>query len=325
MRIVRNGIEDVWKKFDALATELNAVAINRIREQYHDAEGLRRAGVLAFQSFLEGSALTNLWGIFASTSLSYVISSSLCKQGRWAEGDILAGVQIWFCAIRNHEEKNAFVTIVQRLWPEASHHLYKVPLHMSEEPLFSPIWDPSPPPALRHQLYHANRKTGDVSNSEATLYNQSAYAGSYENLPAFWAADPFATSGFSPDTSQWLGPATHSTTSQAPNMPIASLRGTRAFTVLFNLFDCLGELPYALSGRGMLNVSPHSLLRYFESRPFRGDILIEDFVRPMLAEGRSKGLFYQAIALVAEEFVILGYLQSTDLIKAFMISLGKVS
>ncbi|KAK7418240.1 hypothetical protein QQX98_004024 [Neonectria punicea] len=133
IRDVRDGMEHLWKEFDELADELNTDVVNNIRNYYGDAKGLRETGGIAFRNTLTGPAPSDLRKIFALTSLSYVVSCLLRDRNRLAEEDILAGIQVWMNAIQDPEEREAFIALAERLWPEAKNHLHFVPVEMSED------------------------------------------------------------------------------------------------------------------------------------------------------------------------------------------------
>ncbi|KAF5001956.1 hypothetical protein FGRMN_697 [Fusarium graminum] len=124
IRTVRDGMQVIWDHFVALSHTLNTPAINKIRDDYQDAKGLRHAGVFAFRNTLTGPAPNDLGKIFAFCSLSYVVSRLLHAKGRLAEGDILAGVRLWLDALEEESERVVFTTIAHQLWPEARNHLH---------------------------------------------------------------------------------------------------------------------------------------------------------------------------------------------------------
>ncbi|KAM0337896.1 hypothetical protein ACHAPU_011488 [Fusarium lateritium] len=126
IRTVRDGMQVIWDHFVALSHNLNLPAINKIRDDYQDAKGLRQAGVFAFRNTLTGPAPNDLGKIFAFCSLSYVVSRLLHAKGRLAEGDVLAGVRIWLDAIEEEGERTVFNIMAHHLWPEARSHLHHV-------------------------------------------------------------------------------------------------------------------------------------------------------------------------------------------------------
>ncbi|KAF5672559.1 hypothetical protein FHETE_3693 [Fusarium heterosporum] len=123
IRTVRDGMQVIWDHFVALSHTLNAPAINKIRDDYQDAKGLRHAGVFAFRNTLTGPTPNDLGKIFAFCSLSYVVSRLLHAKGRLAEDDILAGVRSWLDALEEESERTVFNIIAHHLWPEARGHL----------------------------------------------------------------------------------------------------------------------------------------------------------------------------------------------------------
>ncbi|RSL63597.1 hypothetical protein CEP54_005145 [Fusarium duplospermum] len=131
VRDVRSGMQCHWRHFVKLSQSLNIPIINELRETYEDAQGLREAGVFAFRNTLTGPAPNNLTKVFAFCSLSYVVSHLLHARGRLAEEDILAGITLWLNALEIPEERKAFQTLAQNLWPEAQNHLHYHDLGLS--------------------------------------------------------------------------------------------------------------------------------------------------------------------------------------------------
>lgn len=129
IRNVKKGSEHLWQRFDAVADNLDRPAINKIRNKYNDARGLREAGVFAFRDTVSGAAPSDLRQVFALASLSYVISCLLCKEGLIAKTDILSGIQLWRDAIQDDGERKAFVQLAGELWPEAHEHFHFIDLN----------------------------------------------------------------------------------------------------------------------------------------------------------------------------------------------------
>ncbi|KAG7415024.1 hypothetical protein DER46DRAFT_600835 [Fusarium sp. MPI-SDFR-AT-0072] len=133
IRTVREGMQILWEHFIDVSHDVNLPTINNIRAEYHDAKGLRQAGVFAFRNTLTGPAPNDLVKIFAFCSLSYVVSRMLYSRGRLAEGDILAGIRLWLNALENEDERKAFEVLAERLWPEARNHLHFINLDLGEQ------------------------------------------------------------------------------------------------------------------------------------------------------------------------------------------------
>lgn len=151
IRDVKEGSEHLWQRFEALADNLDQPAINKIRNKYNDAKGLRETGVFTFRDTLSGTTPRDLRQVFAFASLSFVISCLLCDRGRIAKTDILSGIRVWRDAIQDDDERKAFVELARELWPEASQHFHFIDLDLPPQGV------PEKPP-LRAGLWtgHAN-------------------------------------------------------------------------------------------------------------------------------------------------------------------------
>ncbi|KAF9771331.1 hypothetical protein IL306_011028 [Fusarium sp. DS 682] len=133
IRTVREGMQILWEHFVNVSLDVNVPVINNIRAEYHDAKGLRQAGVFAFRNTITGPAPNDLVKVFAFCSLSYVVSRLLHSKGRLAKGDILAGIRLWLDALEDEDERKAFEILARRLWPEARNHLHFMDLDMGEQ------------------------------------------------------------------------------------------------------------------------------------------------------------------------------------------------
>ncbi|KAJ4259928.1 hypothetical protein NW757_001876 [Fusarium falciforme] len=131
VRDVRSGMQCHWRHFVKLSQSLNIPIINRLRATYEDAKGFREAGVFAFRNTLTGPAPRDLTKVFAFCSLSYVVSNLLHARGRLERAEILAGITLWLNALEVPEEREAFKTLAQSLWPEAHNHLHCQDLGLS--------------------------------------------------------------------------------------------------------------------------------------------------------------------------------------------------
>ncbi|KAL2675631.1 hypothetical protein Neosp_011821 [[Neocosmospora] mangrovei] len=121
---VRTGVQCYWRHFVRVADSLDTPDINNLREKYRDAKGLLDAAVFAFRNTLTSPTPNDLKKIFAFCSLSYVVSSMLHARGRFDKTKILAGINLWFNALKHPRERVAFKQLAERLWPEECHHLH---------------------------------------------------------------------------------------------------------------------------------------------------------------------------------------------------------
>lgn len=125
---VRDGMEVMWKNFEAVAQDINSPQVNDLQQYYGTARTLRETGVFAFRSSLTGPAPNTLKEVFAFTSLAYVVQSLLRDRGRLKPTDILDGISMWMNAISDTGERQLFQKLARRLWPEAHNHLHFIPL-----------------------------------------------------------------------------------------------------------------------------------------------------------------------------------------------------
>lgn len=128
IRNVRDGMEMMWKNFEAVAQDINSPQVNDLQQYYGTARTLRETGVFAFRSSLTGPAPNTLKEVFAFTSLAYVVQSLLRDRERLKTIDILDGISMWMNAISDAGERQLFQKLAGRLWPEAQNHLHFIPL-----------------------------------------------------------------------------------------------------------------------------------------------------------------------------------------------------
>lgn len=116
------------KRFQQLAAELGNPIISKLRNAYPDARSIRNTGILLFKDVLDGFRPQKLKDIFAFASLSYAISQLLFSRGRIDKSEILGGLRSWRDLISDEQERHAFSTLAQELWPEAKDHLHFIPI-----------------------------------------------------------------------------------------------------------------------------------------------------------------------------------------------------
>ncbi|KAH7260784.1 uncharacterized protein BKA55DRAFT_559757 [Fusarium redolens] len=182
IRTVREGMQILWEHFVDVSQDVNIPAINNIRAEYHDAKGLRQAGVFAFRNTLTGPAPNDLVKIFAFCSLSYVVSRLLYSRGRLAEGDILAGIRLWLNALEDEEERKAFEVLARRLWPEARNHLHFMDLNMGEQSqkLAASLRRGETPFSVPSPQTYPVLPLANLGPQTSSVYEQPAPAYSYE-------------------------------------------------------------------------------------------------------------------------------------------------
>jgi hypothetical protein len=331
---IRIAIEQVWLQFGNLTIELNLDIITHLHEQYHDATGLRDAGADAFRNILMGSTPTDLKTLLAFICLSCAASIQLRTQQRPRNSEIFASIQAWSSAISKRHERDAFLVIVQGLWPEAKRHLQPAeasqphqqpgaavstdqpPLDRDSFAWFAPEFGPAND-AFGSQLSPAHAIPEHGYECPADGFNMGGFFNNLNSQDDQGDQTEYPKALFDP-TAQFA--TCHAST---PSAEI--LQGTAMFRVILDLFKHLGELPYTLSGQGMMVNDGLSLLAYFQKQPSCRDQIVESFIKPFLIESLSKDLLCQAMASVAEWFVNLGYLQSIEKTKAYMVIIGRVS
>lgn len=132
MEEVRNFTRYEWRRFQASVGIINTRRVREMSSSYHNAEGLRNQGLLAFRETMLGHGPAELEKVFAMVSMSYIISKVLHSREALLESDILDGVSIWIKRISGQEERNIFNDIAQRLWGKYRTHLDITPVQANE-------------------------------------------------------------------------------------------------------------------------------------------------------------------------------------------------
>lgn len=129
---VRDATKDLWRRFQASVEVLNMQRLRQMSSFYHNAEGLRNQGLLAFRETMLGHVPMELEKVFAMASISYIVSKALCSREILLESEIFDGFGIWTQRIASQEERNIFNDIAQRLWRKHLKHLDVTPVQANE-------------------------------------------------------------------------------------------------------------------------------------------------------------------------------------------------
>ncbi|KAM5355110.1 hypothetical protein ACJ41O_001756 [Fusarium nematophilum] len=129
------------------------------------------------------------------------------------------------------------------------------------------------------------------------------------------------------------GPTQQTTTSNSLPAPPTShsqgdsegLRDTKMFTALYLFFQENGDLLYILSGRGMTSKGLRSCLAWNQERLGDKKRIYRLYMEPLISEMHTKDAPCRGIVSAADAFVELGYLQSIEDVKTYLMAVGEVS
>ncbi|KAK2598109.1 hypothetical protein QQS21_005740 [Conoideocrella luteorostrata] len=114
---LKRGMQDEFRR---LINELTSGSPSepsiQIQNAYSDSETLETLGVLVYREVLDGYVPGTLREIFAFTSLTYAVSTSLYDRRRMHDGDILSGLDRWRNCPKVNEDKTAFDQLAPKMW-----------------------------------------------------------------------------------------------------------------------------------------------------------------------------------------------------------------
>ena len=105
----------------------------------------------------------------------------------------------------------------------------------------------------------------------------------------------------------------------------SNLRETKMFYALLLFFELLGQLPYILSGKGLTAKGLESCLTFCQVQQKKRKQIRKEFLKPLKQHKVFENPCFRALLWMAKQFVDRGNLQSVEEVRAYLLTVGRVS
>ncbi|KAF5013944.1 hypothetical protein FDECE_73 [Fusarium decemcellulare] len=319
---------DYWQHLVELSLTLKSPRITSLLETYTNATCLQEAGVFAFRNTLTGLAPSSLENIFALYSLSYVMSCCLIDEGKLARHNILAGIDVWRNALRSNEDRQTFSYLAGICWPEGHWEPTTTTLHGSGAPHPPPHSDQTPESlyALDFSSWSNEDVLFEITGSTGYDYLQNEVFGPFPpTVTGVANTFPENVSRFATTSAETSHAEESNTMDTEGGQTTVDSDGVQKTAVMINIlrfFDECGNLMRLLSG-GVTAKSLQSTVAFNQQRFEAKNHIKNAYLRLLQDEKPFTDGSSAAILSVAERFVDLGYLQSIDEVKTYLMNVGR--
>ncbi|KAF5025647.1 hypothetical protein F66182_2253 [Fusarium sp. NRRL 66182] len=274
---------------------LNLSGCDMVLDSFANPTRFYEAAVFTFRNTLTGLTPDSLGNIFALCSLSYVASCYLSDSDNTLVMHANSPhVEHWRNAIRSREHRQAFSDLIASLWPEAPPTPYSIP-------------DPS------------------IVSQDVTYY-EDEYA---DLLNEPWNPDDTMPDLFGEDMPQFTSQAQQSNHAHAesaqpagPEVPdLQDLQRTAVITNLTCFLEGCGELMHILSGCGVTAKGLPSYVTFYQNGTDVKEHIKSLCIQPLRESLQDVSTL--GILSIVDRFVELGYLQTLDEVKGYMMCVGK--
>ncbi|KAJ3524360.1 hypothetical protein NM208_g12088 [Fusarium decemcellulare] len=338
-RLDWSSIQDVqlrmlnyWQRLVELPPTIQSPRIMSLFRTYTNPTRLQEAGVFAFRNTLTGLTPNSLEDIFALCSLSYVMSCSMIDEGKFTRHNILAGINVWQNALQNNEDRQTFGFLAEICWPEDPGETTTIAPHGNGAP------HPLPHSGPTSESFYA-LDFSSWSNEEG-LFGMTGNTGYgclpqniFDSFPSTVTGlvDPFLE--IPEDFPQLANTSAGTNHAEETNMMGAEggqitidsddVQKTAVITNIRRFLDKCNTLMRLLSGGGVTAKGLQSTLTFNQQRFELKNHIKNAYLWLLRDEKPFTGGISAAILSVAERFVDLGYLQSIDEVKTYLMNVGR--
>jgi hypothetical protein len=293
---MRIELESYWDSLTRIASAQSIPGFNSVHDSFGNFTQFYELAILTFRNVLIGASPDTLNAVFSLCSLSYIASCCLRLRGKPYNDDVLRDVDVWRVAIRDNEECQMFSDLADALWPQVS----SISSGNASEP-----YDLMPVLGLPGNSSHQNEPIQSLPAETDSLLN---------NLPDdFWTFTATANSSLS------FGADLHRTSSS-----LQDLQGSAIVSNLIHFLKECGEPLRMFSGGGVTTKGLYSYIA-FNQRGSETKNTVATCVQRLKADESLQHASTRGVLSVAERFVELGYLQSVDELRGFLLTVGRVS
>ncbi|RKK07144.1 hypothetical protein BFJ63_vAg15996 [Fusarium oxysporum f. sp. narcissi] len=296
IRDMRVELGNYWESLARIASTQSIPGFNSVHGSFGNFTQFYELAILTFRNVLIGARPDTLNAVFSLCSLSYIASCCLRINGKSHNDDVLGDVDVWRAAIRDDKECQMFSDLADALWPQVS----SISSANAPRP-----YDMTPTLGLPGNSSHQNEPIQALPAEVNSLLN---------NLPdSFWTFDA------TPNSSLSVGLDLQRTSSS-----LQDLQGSAIVSNLIHFLKECGEPLRIFSGGGVTTKDLYSYIA-FNQRGSETKNTVATCVQRLKADETLQHASTRGILSVAERFVELGYLQSIDELRGYLLTVGRTT
>ncbi|CVK94422.1 uncharacterized protein FMAN_03533 [Fusarium mangiferae] len=291
VRSLRQQTGHYWESLTRLASTHTIPCFTALYNSFDSRTHFYEVAIFTFRNILVGIKPHSLNNIFPLCSLSYI--ASCCLQNH----DNVFDIEVWRSAILDPEERQTFSNLAGIVWPQ-------VPSILTDDPL---------EPQLLTLLLGASTYQNPSAQSSTLGFDFMQDESLLNDL-----SDPFLDFNAIPDSPVAFGIEISQPTS-------SSLQGLQGSAIVSNLISFLtecGDFLHVFSGRAVTTKDLYSCIAFIQGGA-RVKSVINTCLKRLKSDETSQSLSAVGILYIVERFVALGYLQTPEELRKYMLCVGR--
>lgn len=282
-------IDRYWEHLGQIASTQNTLSFTTLFNSFSSSTQFYEVAIFTFRNVLVGAKPDSLCPIFSLCSLSYI--ASCCLQNH----DNFRGIEVWRNAIRDPQERQIFSDLAGVVWP-------RVPSISTDD-------------TLKSQIPTVVRLGASTHQSSALGLNFVEDESLFSDLSnPFWDFDAI------PDSPAAIGIEENS---QPTLSSLQDLQGSAIVSNLICFLTECGELLHVFSGRGVTTKDLYSCIAFTQGGSEAKNV-VNACVKRLKSDETSQSPSTAGILSIVERFVALGYLQTPEELRKYMLCVGRV-
>ncbi|KAF5584735.1 uncharacterized protein FSUBG_12698 [Fusarium subglutinans] len=285
-------LDHYWESLTRLAFTHTTPCFTALFISFNSRTHFYELAIFTFRNVLVGVKPDSLDAIFSLCSLSYI--ASCCLRNYYS----FRGIEVWQNAIRNPQEREVFLNLAGVVWPQAS-------LTPIDDAINSQISAVIEPRATTHQ----NATTQSFVLSNDSVPDEWLFNGFFS---AVWELDVI------PESLVTIGVENlHRTSSTLEDLQ----RSAIVSNLICFLTEC-GDLLHVFSGRGVTAKDLYSCIAFTQGGS-EAKNRVGSCVQRLKNGSSSQDPCMAGILSIVERFVALGYIQTPDELRKYMLCVGR--
>ncbi|CZR36045.1 uncharacterized protein FPRO_03695 [Fusarium proliferatum ET1] len=286
---LRHQIDRYWQGLRQIASSHTAPSLTALFHSFNSSTQFYEVAIFTFRNVLVGAKPDSLNAIFSLCSLSYIASCCL------RNFDNFRDIRVWRNAISDPQERKAFRDLAGIIWPHVS------PVSI-EDTLYSQL-----PTVTRPGTTHQNAAT-----------HISAIG--FDFVPDEWLSNDLPDAVLELDAM----PDSSATTS-IENSQRSTLKDLQGSAIVSNLICFLaecGDLLHVFAGRGLTAKDLYSCIAFTQGGS-QAKFAVNACVKRLKSDETYQSPSSAGILAIVERFIALGYLQTQEELRKYMLCVGR--
>ncbi|KAF5536499.1 hypothetical protein FPHYL_12952 [Fusarium phyllophilum] len=288
-------IERYWDHLGQIASTQNTPSLTNLFNSFNSSIQFYEVAIFTFRNVLVGATPDSLNAIFSLCGLSYIAS---CLQNHDNLHDIFHGIEVWRNAIHDQQERQIFSDLVGIVWPQVS------PVSIDD--------------TLNSQMPPIIRTAASPLSTTANLSSALVF----DFMQEEWLFNGLSNEACDLDAVPDSSVAIDIKNSQPTLSSLQDLQGSAIVSNLMCFLTECGDLLHVFSGRGVTTKDLYSCIAFTQGGSEAKNV-VNACVDRLKSDEASQSSSAAGILSIVERFVALGYLQTPEELRKYMLCVGR--